>query len=538
MSRERMIALSVGCALALAALQPAAAQHSGHAPPPQLGRVDFPVECTAQAQREFNLAMAYYHSFAWHQMKEPIERVLQADPGCGMAHWVRALALLDNPFTWPIPLSPKALGEAAAALEQARQTGLKSQRERDYVDAVAVFLKEPDKTPHRARALALEEALGQLAQRHPTDREAAILHALVMSSNFDPTDREYKRQLRAAQILEPIFQEQPEHPGVAHYLIHSYDYPPIAKHGLDAARRFAKIAPSSTHALHMPSHIFTRVGAWRDSVESNRASAAAAPQHTFDRAHAFDYLVYAHTQLAQDRAAAQVISQLRAAPPVDHFAHAYAAAAIPARIALERNDWKQAAALELNPPAAAYPWKKYPQSEAINAFARGIGSAMAGDAPAAHAQVARLGELRDAMAAMKQPYWVEQISIQSEVVRGLALAAQGKRDDAIDVLRKAADREDATQKHVVTPGPLVPAREALAYRLLGDGKPGDALREFETTLEREPNRYRTVAGAAQAAEQAGDRAKAAQHYRALLELARDADSPRAELAKAKSFLQR
>jgi hypothetical protein len=267
-----------------------------------------------------------------------------------MVHWARALATLDNPFTWPVPLSAKVLSEGPGLLEQARTTGLKTQRERDYVDALAVFFKDHGTRDHRTRAKALEDALGDLARRYP-HTEAAVLHALIMSANFDPTDRKYSNQLRAAQILEPIFKQQPHHPGVAHYLIHSYDYPPIARHGIDAAHRYAGIAPDATHALHMPSHIFTRVGAWKDSIASNRASAAVAPAHTFDKLHAYDYLVYAHLQLRQDKAGQEVAEQARAAQLVDNFAYAFAQAAIPARLALERDRWKEAASLELWPAA-------------------------------------------------------------------------------------------------------------------------------------------------------------------------------------------
>ena len=279
--------------------------------PARLGSVHFKVECNAAAQKEFDLAMAYYHSFAWHLYEAPLERALKADPTCGMAHWARALSILDNPFIWPGILSAARLNDAQAALDAARKTGLNSQRERDYVEALAVFLKDHDKVNHRTRALAFEKAMGEVASRYPEDREASILYALILSANFDPADRKYTNQLKAAQILEPIFKEQPEHPGVAHYLIHSYDYPPIASQGLEAAQRYTKIAPDATHALHMPSHIFTRVGYWRESVEANRASAKAATDTTFDKLHAYDYMVYAHLQLGQDRAARAWYSMTR-----------------------------------------------------------------------------------------------------------------------------------------------------------------------------------------------------------------------------------
>jgi hypothetical protein len=535
--RLRLLTAAVAAVFLASAAVPGAAHASGGAPS-RLGKVEFKVECNAAAQEAFNLAMAYYHSFAWSRISEAAGQALQADAQCGMVHWLRALAMLNNPFTWPGNLSPATLSEGSEVLEEARRAGLKSQRERDYVEALAVFYRDADRLDHKTRAKALETALEQVMQRYPQDREAAILYALVLSANFDPTDKKYTNQLKAAGILESIFKEIPEHPGVAHYLIHSYDYPPIAKRGLDAARRYGKIAPDAPHALHMPSHIFTRVGAWRESIESNRASANAATDKTFDKWHAYDYMVYAHLQLGEHRAAQQVLSEALGIPNrVDHFASAYAFAAMPARVALERGAWKEAATLPLEPAADAFAWQKYPHAESINAYARGIGAAMSGDAAAARVQAARLEQLRNAAASMKLGYWAEQIAIQEDVVRGLALRAEG-RPEAIDVLRKAAAREDATEKHVVTPGPLVPAREVLAYAMLDGGHPAEALRNFEAVLEREPNRFRAFAGAARAAQRTGNAKKAAYYSSRVVALAQWADTPLAEVQQAKRTLGR
>jgi hypothetical protein len=503
----------------------------------QLGKVHFKVECNAAAQKEFDLAMAYYHSFAWEQYKAPLERTLHADPACGMAHWLRALGALDNPFVWPANLSPKVLAEGAAALDAARSTGLKSQRERDYVDALGMFYRDHDKLNHATRAKALETAFEQLAQRYPEDTEASILYALILSRNFDPHDKKYTNQLKAAQILEPIFLKQPQHPGVAHYLVHSYDYPPLAQQGLEAARRFSKIAPGAAHALHMPSHVFTRVGYWQESVDSNRASANSAKASIPNWVHALDYMTYAHLQMGQERAAGEAVAEgKRIGKYADNFAVAYGMAAMPGRMALERSAWQEAASLQLFPAPDAYPWNKHPQAVALNAFARGVGAAAIKDVAAAQAEVKRLQELRDAAAALKFTYWVEQIDIQAEVVRGLAALAEGKHAEGIAILGKAAAREEATEKHVVTPGLLVPAREVLAQSLLSLGQPADALREFEAVLAREPYRYRATLGAAQAADKAGDRKKAAFFYGQLMELAKNADTPRTELADAKRYL--
>ncbi len=510
----------------------------GHGSHARLGTVNFPIGCNATAQREFNTAMAYYHSFAWAEIREPLERVLKADPSCGMAHWLRALASLDNPFIWPGIISQPTLASGSDILDMARKTGLKSQRERDYVDALDSFFKDHGKLDHRTRAKALEAALERVMQRYPEDKEAAILSALVTSANFNPTDKAYANQLKAARILEPLAKSDPDHPGVAHYLIHSYDYPAIAKHGVEAAKLYAKIAPDAAHALHMPSHIFTRLGHWRESIEANRASARSAGDATFDAHHAHDYMVYAHLQLAQDRAAREALDRSRGMKPVDSFPAAYAYAAMPARLALERSDWKEAMDLPLNPAADAYAWKKYPQAEAVNAFARGIGAARSGNAAAAREQQGRLGALREAAKEAKLAYWAEQIDIQAELVGSLALCAEGKTDSCIESLAKAAAREDATEKHVVTPGPIIPAREMLADILSGTGKATEALREYEAVLAKEPNRYRAILGASRAARSAGQEARARDLFKQLLEAGREADSARDGLDEARQAVGR
>jgi len=533
MTGTPLLAGTATLTLALAAFT--ASAHEASAGSERLGKVHFKVECNAEAQKEFDLAMAYYHSFAFGFMTAPLERVLKADPQCGMAHWARALASLNNPFARPVIVTPHALADGAAALDAARATGLKSEREHGYVEATAAFYRDHDKLNHRTRAQAFEAELEKLAQRYPDDREAAILHALVLSANFDPTDKQYTNQLRAARILEPIFKAMPDHPGAAHYLIHSYDYPPIAKQGIDAARRYSKIAPDASHAQHMPSHIFTRVGWWRDSIESNRASAKSDAERGWNSMHAYDYMVYAHLQLNQDQAARAVMNEaFGLAKKPDHVAAAYAYAAIPARLALERGDWAAAANLELTPAAASgFPWQKYPFAEAVNAFARGVGAARMKDVAAAQAEVKRLQQLRDAMTALKSAYWADQIDINAEVVTGLAAIADGHNDEGVETLRKAAAREDATEKHAVTPGPIVPAREVLASVLLELGKPADALREYEAALTREPNRLRSTLGAAQAAERAGDAAKARAYNSKVAELTDAADAPRPEVVQAR-----
>lgn len=502
-----------------------------------LGDVQFKVECQATAQAEFNIAMAYYHSFQWQRAVETANQVLSADPTCGMAYWVKALAMLDNPFVWPLTLSANAMAEGTILLEAARKSGLKSQREHDYVDVLDLFFHGLDKKNAREKAGAFEAAMAQLAQRYPNDSEATVLYALFLSANFDPTDKMYRNQWEAAQLLEPIFVREPNHPGVAHYLIHSYDYPPLAKKGIEVAKKYAKIAPDAPHALHMPSHIFTLTGLWQESIETNRRAAATADDSiTHDGHHASDYMVYAHLQLGQDLAAQKVFEEERSRKGIDMIGVAYPYAAIPARIALERGAWQEAANLPLSPGHEAYPWRKYPQAEAVNAFARGIGAGMSGELAKAYVEMKRLTELREAAAEMHLRYWADQIDIQTEVVGGLITFAESKRDQGIAMLRRAADREHASAKHVVTPGPVLPAREILAMILERDGRPVDALTEFEQVLERHPNRYRALAGAAACAKRAHQEQKVIYYSKELLELTKHADSPRPEIDETRSLL--
>jgi tetratricopeptide (TPR) repeat protein len=529
-SEPRLVALLAAGGLALGL--PVLAQEQPRAIGDRLGTVEFSVGCTAAAQDEFTRAMSLYHSFAWSQAASAFEAVAEADPECGMAHWGRAMVVLDNPFLWPGSLTPEKLDAVAAALEEARAAGLHDAREEGYVAALEAFVRDRDTLDHRARVQAFEEGMGEVAAANPDDVEASVLHALITSANFDPADRTYANQMRAAEILEPLFAEHPDHPGMAHYLIHTYDYPPLASDGLQAARRYSEIAPDAPHALHMPSHIFTRVGHWKESIESNRASGEVDGGSSYNSHHAADYKVYAHLQLAQDHAAETVIEDLRFADEADHFAAAFAYAAMPARIALERGDWEGAMALELVPAADAYPWEKYPHAEAINAFARGVGAARAGDAEAAGAQRARLEELRDATGPA---YWVEQVDIQADIVGALALCAEDRSDECIEALREAAAREDATEKHVVTPGPILPAREILADILLEQGRAEEALAEYEAVLDKEPNRYRALAGAAEAAEMAGDHDAARRHAAHLVEQAEDADTERPTLERARTI---
>ena len=531
MTRLGLPSLAAGVLAGLVAAAPAVAQQ--HADHGKLGQVNFANTCSSAVQADLNRAVALLHSFWFGAAIKAFNEVAQKDPSCGIAHWGVAMATFDNPFVWPP--TPKMLAEGSAAVGRARAAGAKSQRELDYIAAVEIFYKDHDKIEHRTRAVAYEKAMEQLSARYPDDREAAIFYAIALDATALATDKTYAQQLKAASILEAAFQEQPDHPGVAHYLIHSYDYPAIADKGLVAARRYATIAPSAPHAQHMPSHIFTRRGYWGDSIRSNLASAAAS-DNDFDRFHAWDYLAYGYLQLGQDRAARGVLDQILSVetPNVQNFPVAFALAAIPSRYALERGQWGDAARLTLRP--ADFPWARFPQSEAILVFARGLGAARSGNLTQARDDQTRLAALRDTLLAAKIGYWADQVDIQRLLVAGAIARAEGRSDDALQLIRAAADREDATEKHPVTPGSIVPAREVLGETLLDLGRPGEALREFEASQQKEPNRLRGYYGVARAAELSGDAAKARVQYGQLVTLTAQADSERPEVTQAKAFL--
>ncbi len=509
----------------------------------KLGTVNFPTSCNPAAQAEFSRAVALLHSFWFGYAIKGFEATLQADPSCGIAYWGAATARLGNPLGGAPPAKDIELG--AATVAKGKSVGAKTPRELDYLAAIETFYKDYDKVDHRTRAQNYEKAMGALAARYPQDREAAIFYALALNVTLNPKDKTYANQLKAAAILDKIFTEQPDHPGVAHYLIHSYDFPPIANKGLDPARRYAKIAPSAPHAQHMPSHIFTRLGAWQESIDTNRKSVEAAKDElrqakleagSYNALHAMDYIVYAALQLGKDKEAKAVVEEIRGIQKVDteHFAAAFAFTAIPARYALERRQWGEAAELNLHPQSLS--WQKFPQAESIMWFARGIGAARGGNVASAKRDVARLEALRDGMTAAKNTYWAEQAEIQRLSVAGWIARAEGRNDEALTLMQKATDLEAGTEKHPVTPGSIQPAREMLAELLLETGQPAKALAEFEASQRTDPSRFQGLAGAARAADLAGDTARARRYYTELLAQAKTADSERPELKQAKIYL--
>lgn len=486
------------------------------------------------------------HSFGFEEARLAFQEAAKADPTCAMAHWGIAR-------TWyhPIwaPPSPQELRDGAEAIQRALAAGAKTDRERDYINALAVFYKDWQTADHASRARAYERALATVCERHPDDDEAAIFRALQMVAigYLDPTDKTYAWQKKGGEMLNQLLPRHQNHPGVAHYIIHSVDYPLIAELGLNAARSYAKIAPDSAHALHMPSHIFTRLGLWDDSIASNIASAKSAVAQTqrlhggggaFDQLHAMDYLLYAYLQQARDQSARTVLEEQTAIGRLDEnqFAAAYAFAASPARWALERHDWKAAAALEVKP--AWFPWAQFRNAEALVHYAKAIGAARAGDVAAARRSSEELAAIGKSLPAGRDYDWSGSIGAQSETAAALIAFAEGKKDEGLRLLRNAADHEDAIDKHPVTPGALLPVREMLADLLLENGDGAIALKDYEMVLKTSPRRFNATAGAARAADKAGDPVKARAYAMQLLEIARNAETSRPEIAWTHSYLGR
>lgn len=512
---------SVGCPVAATA-QDATDQ--------QLGTVHFETSCNEVAQRRFDRGMRYQHSFWYLAAKEVFEEALKADPTCAMAQWGIALTLMDNPHN-AIPRPNLAPG--LAAIQKAKEMGAKTERERDYIDALMAMYADYDKLSHMQRMRLLRDAQEKVAAKYPNDDEAQIAYAITLNTSADLNDKTYVQQTKGAAILERISLRQPRHPGVTHYLIHLYDYPATAQKGLDAANRYAAIAPAAPHAQHMPSHIYTRVGYWKQSIDSNIASvkAAKAEKSVGNYLHAQDYMVYAHLQLGQDKQARAVMDEMMKETEFKATVSAadYALAASPARYAVERGDWNAASQLSVRPSSFNYVM-------AMSHFARALGAARSGNPDAARADVAKLAELRDKLSESKDAYWSEIVDVQRQVAAAWVLHAEGKHDEALKAMSAAADAEDKTEKSAVTPGPLAPARELYGEMLLQRGMAKDALAAFEATKAKEPSRFRGFLGAAQAAEKLGDKATAKANYEKLIALAASADTDRPDVVAAKKFV--
>jgi tetratricopeptide (TPR) repeat protein len=531
-----MIRFAVAASLLLVAQAPPQESHQ-HADAGKLGVVKFANSCSADAQPAFAHGMALLHSFEFGPAIDAFAGVIKMDPSCGIALWGTGLAQWGNPFATGLR-PPAQMQSGRATLERAAAAGAKTARERDYISAASSLYDRFETINQAARMRAYRDATGRVSAKYPDDPEAAAFYALALAAAADPADKTYADQLKAGAILEKLWKAQPDHPGIPHYIIHSYDVPALAPRAVEAARRYAKIAPDAPHALHMPSHTFTRLGYWQDSIETNILSAAAARKvNTIgEELHASDYEAYAYLQSGQDAAARRIVDSLAeilsrrgpvptsAAPPM---AGAYARAAIPARYALERGAWADAAALETRTTT-------FPYADALTWFARALGAARTREVPGARAAVAELQNAIDRLVQQRETYWIEQVTIQKLAASAWLALAEGRSAEALAAMREAADHEDHTEKSAITPGPLAPAHELLGEMLLELKRPKDALVEFKKTMTKEPNRFRALAGSAAAAAQAGDRAASRAYYQQLLKICPKADTPgRPELQAAR-----
>ena len=516
-----------------------------HDPSEKLGQVNFPVSCSAPAQKQFNDALALLHSFQYAEAEKAFSAISVTDPNCAMCYW--GIAMSNYHPLW-VPPNQAELTKGAAAVERAQALNARTERERDYIAALGSFYKDADKIDHRTRARAYEQAMKQVYLRYPNDHEAAIFYALALNERALVVDeKDYvENKKTAGEILNKILPKEPNHPGVIHYLIHSYDVPELAYLALAAARSYAKIAPSSSHAVHMPSHIFTRLGLWQESIQSNIDSAAIAKKKVAEtnpgwasqyQLHALDYLVYAYLQGAQDQKAKGVLDEASALSQVDQevFQAAYPWSAIPARYVLERHRWAEAATLTLHP--TNFPWDRFRYAEANLYFARAVGAARSGNTAAARPEIERLAAIQKTLSDIKIGYdWATQVEIQRKAAAAWLARAEGRNDEALQLMRASADLEDTTEKHPVTPGAILPAREMLGDLMDELSQSAQALKEYQAVLQDSPNRFNSLYGAARSAELSGDRKKARAYYEKLAALCDQSDGSRPELQKAKIYL--
>jgi tetratricopeptide (TPR) repeat protein len=542
MTRQRIYVLFLAAALFALPFQPGARADTSPAVAKASGEVNFQISCGQAVQKTFKEAVWTLHSFWYPEALKRFTAVTEAEPDCAMGYWGIAMS-----HWYPLwfPPGPAALKAGAEAVERAFAAGPKTEREKDYIVAIAAFYRDSDKLDHQTRAVTYEKAMEQVYLRYPEDREAAVFYGLALIASALPTDKTYANQRKAAEILNKVRAEQPDHSGVVHYLIHSDDSPQFAAAGLDAAICYSKIAPDVPHALHMPSHIFTRLGMWQQSIDSNRAAHAAAVAYvrktlgpeSFDSetVHTMDYLEYAYLQIAQDLAAKEIVDELtrfhQSAAP--NLPTAYAVAAIPVRYALERRDWPAAAAL--SEPAIGFPLERFPWAEAMIVYARALGDARTGNIAGAEAEIGRLQSLEDDLKG-NDTYWRNQIEVQRLAAAGILAHVRGNDKRAVELVRAAADLDATMDKHAATPSSVLPARELLADLLLELNQPAAALVEYRAMLSTDPNRFRSLLGEARAAKQTGDSATAHDAYQKLVTLSKSVGPARPELAEARSYL--
>jgi tetratricopeptide (TPR) repeat protein len=497
--------------LALALVLPfhsAAQEDHNHPEPEKLGTVSFSISCKPGTQQEFNRGVALLHSFAYAVAEKAFREVAERDPQCAIAHW--GIAMTHFHQLWDPARSFSNISLDQEEIRRTQEIKAVSKRERTFIDALALLYQNAPSVPYRARATNYELAMKSLAAEYPNDAEAQVFYALALLSNASPSDKTHVKQKQAADILEPLYRTFPQHPGIPHYLIHAYDNAELAPKGLAAARAYSKIAPSAPHALHMPSHIFTRLGLWDESIASNTAAKNAA-HHEGDvgeELHAMDYLVYAYLQSGRDNEANRLIQQMQSMHNLNgsDFKIEYAATAMPIRYAVERRQWKDA--VNIVPP----PQGALPQVVATTVWARGLGLARTGNALEAHGEIDRLGQIEEHLHAADNEYWATQVKIMKFELMAWSSQAENKPEEALALLRNAADAEDAVEKLPVTPGPIVPAREQLGFLLLEQKNPDAASNEFRMVLTTSPGRRGSLQGAAQASNHPGQTAASSDRY--------------------------
>ena len=511
-------------------------------PDKQFGTVEFETSCSENVKEDFNLGIALLHSFEYEEAEKVFAKIIDEEPGCAMAYW--GVAMSNYHQVWPSPPSEAELEKGNKAISIAQSITQKSERETDYINAIALFYKDWNTISHRTRSVNFEKAMEKLYKKYPGDKE---FYALSLDGAADPFDKSYTNQRKAGAILTGLYPSEPDHPGIVHYIIHSYDYPELAILALPAARKYASIAPSSAHAQHMPSHIFTRLGLWDECIQSNILSTASAKcyaesagikGHWSEELHGMDYLVYAYLQKAENGLAKQQYDYLKTIHevyPVD-FKEAYAFAAIPARYFLENKMWKEVAGIEMLP--GNFPWQNFPWQAAIIHFARLLGSVHTGDITSARNELKNLNNIYDTLTAQKDPYKANQVMIQIKTSEAWILLGERKTTEALQLMKIAADMEDKTEKSPVTPGEVLPAKELLADMLLQLNKPADALEAYGEDLKKHPNRFNGVYGAGLASERIGNIEKAKYYYQQLTAVANSPTANRPELVMAKLFLKR
>ena len=502
----------------------------------KLGKVLFKTSCTPEAQQAFERALAMLHSFYFPETVKAFTKVTEIDPGCAIAYWGLAVSTRPNPLVGPFDAA--TLKRGLDAVEKGKALGAKTQRERDWLAAIETFYKDFDTVDQETRTRNYAQAMEALTKKYPQDVEAKIFYALALNETFD--HKSMAPLLKAIKILEPLDKKYPGHPGITHYLIHSYDFAPIAQKGVPVANKYAKIAPAAPHAQHMPSHIYSMVGMWQESIASNLSAIEVTKEYVARSKldgtlsgvpHAYDFMQYAYLQLGQDAQAKALIDESAAVKKLIGVVSAgqMARAAVPARYMLERQDWQGAAQLQpLGTP--------FPAAEAVTHFARAMGAARSGNFTAAQADIDKLKELRTGLEQAQQSYWAEQVEVQILGAQAWMAQGQGNKDEALKFMRAAADLEDGSEKHVAMENRLYPMRELLGDMLREQGQPAAALKEYEVSMKNAPNRLRGYYGAAKAAEAVGEKKKGATYMRSLAQLTRDANGDRAEIREAKQQL--